>query len=573
MSEKPTPRSSEGEVSSEEAIAALKAIQRNVDAGLMPTTGGAVSLMSKHEVDVLYDANQGSDGTFVPKLPDAYDHTARDRQEWYIAAIEQALFNGDFPFSPAHAHDMDAQLSSYFGSDVDWARIHSYALRIDPTVLPKGDSRCWARDGDPLSIVAFCGEDLRSRIPNHSATSSSATLARPSQGASRSGPTSVVGNKSGLPSGPSAHKAKRRKILIAGLGALVAVIAAVAVTLGTAKHWTKADVPEQAGSFNEEFLTGTHVVLDDLVPPCAKGQKWTSCINSHMDEFKGACADVELTPTSKTLCDGYSDMIKDMKDDYAEPGWYVTSLGDAGHLTKYAMTDVRRVSNNNNRPVETHEAVCYLGFIGECDDSIGYEEYETGVYMVVADGVDFCAGLKTSRCYKLLKAEYAGTCGNLNRAELTDASWKLCRGYAKDVELTTPTSDTKDIKGSYSSFGSLTKIPVTAVRRVSADQQRHTGTPSERGQAILRNLLNSAETVKMRAQYEEDLRRGDTREDLVAGVKRDLDQGLIAKPTACVFLGLIYNMPDDVIIKNCSTKMKELLTGNDSHWGENPPKR
>lgn len=372
-------------------------------------------------------------------------------------------------------------------------------------------------------------------------------------------------------------RSKHKALLIAGGGVFVVLLALVAVTFATARHWTVVDVPEQQETFyNEEYETGTYVVLDDENVPCAVGQSWASCISAYVDEVDDACVDVELTPMSKSICNDYKDLINSMREDGV--GGEIAERGSYGELTRYALTDVRRVSNGDYRAAETHDATCYLGFIGECDDPSEPKEtplnseYETGVYMVVADGANTCEKLKPSDCLKAEKAEYEETCGTLTKAELTEASYAICVGVARSIEETPRVSEAEDVVGShYSPFGNLTRIPITAVRQASAADQTPDATAADRAKEMLRDALNSAETVKMRARYEGELAKGRTEEQLIAEVEDDLNDGLIAKPTACAFLGFIHNQPDEVIIETCSTHMEALLTGEDREWGKAAP--
>jgi hypothetical protein len=149
--------------------------------------------------------------------------------------------------------------------------------------------------------------------------------------------------------------------------AVVAVAALLIVTFATAESWTKVVVPAEAETFrDEEYLTGAYVVEDTGGSPCWVGQGWNDCINLYIVVYNTACAGVELTNRADVLCSNYSAMIDDME---ARDRWgsTVSSLGSWGFLNKYAEKKTRTVSNNDSRPAVTREAVCYLGFIGECE--------------------------------------------------------------------------------------------------------------------------------------------------------------------------------------------------------------
>lgn len=152
------------------------------------------------------------------------------------------------------------------------------------------------------------------------------------------------------------------------VGVLLLVAAIVTIfAVATARHWTKVDVPEKPETFHsEEYETGKFLVADDGVSPCAVDQDWTDCIGLMEAEYAGACAGVELVPSSAELCAQHRTEIDRMIAE-DEDGMYVASLGDFGRLTRTPETATRQVSNDDYEPAVTHEAVCYLGFIGECD--------------------------------------------------------------------------------------------------------------------------------------------------------------------------------------------------------------
>ena len=152
------------------------------------------------------------------------------------------------------------------------------------------------------------------------------------------------------------------------VGALVLIaIAVVVIAFTTARHWTKVDVPEKPETFHsEEFETGRYFVVDDGVSPCAVDQDWTDCIAAMEAQYAGACVGAELVPTTVVVCTQHRAEIDRMIAEDSE-GSVVASLGDFGHLTLTPETDTRQVSNEDFEPAVTHEAVCYLGFLGECE--------------------------------------------------------------------------------------------------------------------------------------------------------------------------------------------------------------
>lgn len=152
------------------------------------------------------------------------------------------------------------------------------------------------------------------------------------------------------------------------VGALLLIAAIVVVfAFATARHWTKTDVPEQPETFHsEEYETGRYDVTMDEVNPCTVNQDWTDCTNLMVATYTAACADVELTETASLLCADYSDAIAEMKAQDGD-GYYVATLGTYGTLHQTPEIDTRQVSNDDYKPAVTHEAVCYLEFIGECE--------------------------------------------------------------------------------------------------------------------------------------------------------------------------------------------------------------
>lgn len=157
------------------------------------------------------------------------------------------------------------------------------------------------------------------------------------------------------------------KVLFSVLGAvLVAAAVTFVVALGTAERWSKVEIPAQQETFHwEEYSTGNFVIVDNGVSPCFVGQDWGECRNSLVDEYNRECVGRSLTSASVTVCDDYGAEI-DRMDEVGEYWWTVESLGGYGYLQSTPEMDTRSVSNNDYRPAVTREAICYLGFIGEC---------------------------------------------------------------------------------------------------------------------------------------------------------------------------------------------------------------
>lgn len=210
--------------------------------------------------------------------------------------------------------------------------------------------------------------------------------------------TSIVEkNKENQTDGPSdAVERKRvgrgRKLVIINSCIAAVLVAFIAFALTTAERWEKVDVPEHIDpSSAREVPTGNYIVTMDNISPCYVGQDWTDCINAYIAQYNAACtlplsdsrtltrrkdgsystahlrhnSHVQTAAvrriSSRTLCQDYADMISEMQAE-DQPGYYVAGLGSWGHLTSTPETE----TVYDIIPAQTHEAVCYLGFIGEC---------------------------------------------------------------------------------------------------------------------------------------------------------------------------------------------------------------
>lgn len=175
----------------------------------------------------------------------------------------------------------------------------------------------------------------------------------------------------GRPDPASGGERQKRKLRPAAAVAIVlgsVLLLAGGVTgaaFATAERWTKVDVPERPGTFHtEEYETGDFVVVDDGVSPCYVGQDWYECRNSMVDEHNRECLGRSLTDASVVVCDSYAAEIDRME--VGEGEWMVEDVGEYGRLQSHPQTVQRQVSNNDARSAQTHEAVCYFGFLGEC---------------------------------------------------------------------------------------------------------------------------------------------------------------------------------------------------------------
>ena len=147
-----------------------------------------------------------------------------------------------------------------------------------------------------------------------------------------------------------------RKLAIIN-GCIAAVLVAfIAFTLATAERWEKVDVPAHAQYNN----TCTLPLTERRVLKQRDDGSYTSIASAQSSAHVQTAMFIRLI-SPRTLCQEYSEMISKMQAD-DQPGYYVASLGSWGQLT--ATPETKTVYDIV--PAQTHEAVCYLGFIGEC---------------------------------------------------------------------------------------------------------------------------------------------------------------------------------------------------------------
>ncbi|MFN8184698.1 MAG: hypothetical protein U0R23_09780 [Candidatus Nanopelagicales bacterium] len=163
-----------GQVSHRDYTKATRFALENVEKGLYPTTGGAVSLMHKEVVEELYKRNAQTSPSFTPRVPDRGGKPASSLEEWYVAAVEQALLQQGSgllskkrrAFDPNLVSAMDGFLHTYSRNGLEWRRIFAYAQRLDSSVPPFGRSPFWLTfEEEPMSVLAFCGERVRAGAP------------------------------------------------------------------------------------------------------------------------------------------------------------------------------------------------------------------------------------------------------------------------------------------------------------------------------------------------------------------------------------------------------------------------
>lgn len=151
---------------------------------------------------------------------------------------------------------------------------------------------------------------------------------------------------------------------------MLAATLLVTIALETAVQHTVVDKPEQPETFRvEQVPTGEFRVTRTEEAVCQIGQDWFGCIDALVDQFNANCANIPLDLFSEAICNRYSNMLDELYSREAYAGWTVTSLGDGWKALRREPTMIsEEVSNNDYEPAVTHEATCYLGFLGECPE-------------------------------------------------------------------------------------------------------------------------------------------------------------------------------------------------------------
>ena len=216
-----------------------------------------------------------------------------------------------------------------------------------------------------MAFCTSCGLELgdASFCTNCGAATTGSIPVAPATSVANQNIVSVEKTETGEVSVPGNENNKKKLILWLSISAAtILFITAIA----TARHWEKIDVPAHAETFHTEtYLTGNYDIVDDHINLCWIGQNWYQCIDVMIAEYNATCASFPLTPAGSSYCSRYSSAIDEMQSKGNSRSW-VSSLGTWGHLTPIAEEATESVSNNDYRPAETHEAVCYLGFLGEC---------------------------------------------------------------------------------------------------------------------------------------------------------------------------------------------------------------
>jgi hypothetical protein len=147
------------------------------------------------------------------------------------------------------------------------------------------------------------------------------------------------------------------------------------ISVSTAERWTVVDVPEHLETFHEEErVTDEYDVFDTGEPICEGNGRddYLTCVNMHVTMYNSICAKKKLSFSAKATCDGLDEFIDGAKAKYQSCRYGcttgVTADGKWGwnYYSSELSTTTELEGNNDYTPAKTHQATCYLGFIGEC---------------------------------------------------------------------------------------------------------------------------------------------------------------------------------------------------------------
>lgn len=356
----------------EEAMASLEAIGRNLSAGLMPVTGGRVSLMARPDVDLLFESNRGSEAGFVPQIPDSPDRLPGDRLEWYVAAIEQALFHGDPAFDAQLVSAMDGFLHTYLGEGVDWSRIHAFAAERDPTATALWSSPYWQSDSEPLSVLAFCGAQLRTRIAA-APTTPQLLLELMTADADTEVRQFATDNLrhariTVAATGAQVKEGSRRRIAVlasAVTAVVVSGVVALLVAIGLNNAYSFTVVDQEAHAATSRLVTADDFnLVANKSQLCKPGDDYTGCLNMHVVMYNSVCIGQSLAPAAVQKCTDLSRFIEDVRVRAAGCGYGCTTSETNSGLWGWSYLRLDPVSvsisNKDERPEISHEEHCHF---------------------------------------------------------------------------------------------------------------------------------------------------------------------------------------------------------------------
>lgn len=162
------------------------------------------------------------------------------------------------------------------------------------------------------------------------------------------------------------HSRRRWWIPVSIVAAVLLLFGGVATyVMTTAEHWTKVDVEAQTSTV--EIPTGTFIVTQEDTEACVVGQSYLGCINDMTAEYNHACAGRNLGDVSRKTCETYFGWIQEMKAGNPQPDSIVVAHEDGSSFPgRLTVTEITRSQQVVDVPEQTHDAICYVGFLGEC---------------------------------------------------------------------------------------------------------------------------------------------------------------------------------------------------------------
>ena len=165
---------------------------------------------------------------------------------------------------------------------------------------------------------------------------------------------------------PRGRKSRRGlRLAIAGVVAVAVMsLALVAYALATPVRWTVVVQPEKARTV--EVPAGTwHVEMSDK-EVCYGGQLASVCAALLTAEWDSTCELLKPDVQSRPLCDAFYESMMDFKEAAAGQPFAVVERSEEKGIGRLNATMNTKTERQIVERELTREAVCYLGFLGEC---------------------------------------------------------------------------------------------------------------------------------------------------------------------------------------------------------------
>lgn len=145
---------------------------------------------------------------------------------------------------------------------------------------------------------------------------------------------------------------------------LLGLVAVVILAFLTAERWEKV-VSSEVGS-KQLVPDGTWRVYQGEQTLCWPGQNYLDCIDEYISSWNFACAERSHDRASRELCDNLQASIREMQSENPDVDWMVVE-SDEDTWRKLEISENTVFRWVVEEPEKTREAVCYLGFLGECE--------------------------------------------------------------------------------------------------------------------------------------------------------------------------------------------------------------